>query len=200
MNVPLNIRVITFDVGGTLIEPWPSVGHVYARVAGEHGHDGIDPDVLNRQFRKAWLAKKGFDHSREAWSRLVAETFQGLLLGPVEDSLFQALYLRFASPTVWRVFDDARPMLDRLQHQGFRLGVISNWDARLRPLLADLNLTQYFECLVISCEVERPSPRPGYLREPGRNLLRAQITVCMWEMISRMTFVEAGQPASRPCI
>jgi hypothetical protein len=31
------IRAVTFDVGGTLIEPWPSVGRVYAEVAARHG-------------------------------------------------------------------------------------------------------------------------------------------------------------------
>jgi len=31
------IRAISFDVGGTLIRPWPSVGHVYAEVAAQQG-------------------------------------------------------------------------------------------------------------------------------------------------------------------
>jgi len=30
------IRAVTFDVGGTLIECCPSVGHIYAEVAGRH--------------------------------------------------------------------------------------------------------------------------------------------------------------------
>ena len=30
------IKAITFDVGGTLIEPWPSVGHAYAGVAARY--------------------------------------------------------------------------------------------------------------------------------------------------------------------
>ena len=31
------VRAVTLDVGGTLIEPWPSVGADYAAVAGEFG-------------------------------------------------------------------------------------------------------------------------------------------------------------------
>ena len=31
-----HIQAVTFDVGGTLIRPWPSVGHVYAEVAARH--------------------------------------------------------------------------------------------------------------------------------------------------------------------
>ncbi len=42
------IRAVTFDVGGTLIEPWPSVGHVYAEVAARHGVAAIDVATLNQ--------------------------------------------------------------------------------------------------------------------------------------------------------
>jgi putative hydrolase of the HAD superfamily len=172
VKVTPEVRAITFDVGGTLIEPWPSVGHVYAGVAGEHGHGAIDPEALNRQFRKAWQAKRGFDHSRGAWLRLVEETFDGLIAGRVEAALFDELYRRFATPMAWRVFDDAWPTLKQLQQQGFKLGVISNWDERLRQLLANLNLTRYIECLVISCEVgaAKPSPR---IFERARDALAA---------------------------
>jgi phosphoglycolate phosphatase-like HAD superfamily hydrolase len=47
------IQAVTFDVGGTLIDPWPSVGHVYAAVAAEHGLTGVDPESLNVRFAAA---------------------------------------------------------------------------------------------------------------------------------------------------
>src|SRR6266542_882226 len=53
-------QAVTFDVGGTLIEPWPSVGHVYADVAASHGLKDISADALNRQFAEAWRALKEF--------------------------------------------------------------------------------------------------------------------------------------------
>jgi FMN phosphatase YigB (HAD superfamily) len=31
------VEAVTFDVGGTLIEPWPSVGHIYAEAASKLG-------------------------------------------------------------------------------------------------------------------------------------------------------------------
>ena len=40
-----NVKAVTFDVGGTLIEPWPSVGHAYAEVAQRHGVE-VEPDVV----------------------------------------------------------------------------------------------------------------------------------------------------------
>jgi putative hydrolase of the HAD superfamily len=33
------------------------------------------------------------------------------------------------------------------------LGIISNWDERLRPLLQEIGLAQWFDSLTISCEV-----------------------------------------------
>src|SRR5580700_10426449 len=45
----LPIRAVTFDVGGTLIEPWPSVGRVYAEVAARHGLE-VAAEDLDRQF------------------------------------------------------------------------------------------------------------------------------------------------------
>src|SRR5688572_12081635 len=92
------IQAVTFDVGGTLIEPWPSVGHVYAEVAETHGFE-FAPNELNERFRAAWKAKKNFQHSRADWAALVRATFKT----PEADMFFNELYARFASAKVWRV-------------------------------------------------------------------------------------------------
>jgi putative hydrolase of the HAD superfamily len=160
-----DIRAITFDVGGTLIEPWPSVGHVYAEVAEAHGHP-FAPEELNRRFHAAWNAKQNFRHSRADWAALVQATF-----GAVQsDKFFPELYDRFASAKVWRVFDDVRPTLLRLKAQGVKLGIISNWDERLRPLLDQLELTPFFDAIVISSEVGYCKPAPEIFREALRLL------------------------------
>src|SRR5438132_693805 len=102
----MNIRAVTFDVGGTLIRPWPSVGHVYSEVAARNGNPGVDPETLNRRFATAWQAKRHFDHSRLAWLGLVKQTFTGSLEDASIERLFNDLYDRFATPDAWRVFDD----------------------------------------------------------------------------------------------
>lgn len=153
-----NIQAVTFDVGGTLIQPWPSVGHIYAEVAATHGHQGIQPEVLNRHFSAAWQTKKHFNHSRPAWLDLVKRTFAGSLDEASTHRLFDDLYDRFAGPDVWRLFDDVHPTLEKLRSRHFKLGIISNWDERLRPLLARLQLTSYFDVIVISIEAGSPKP------------------------------------------
>jgi dihydrofolate synthase/folylpolyglutamate synthase len=152
-----SIRAVTFDVGGTLIEPWPSVGRVYAQIAARHGIH-VAADQLNRQFVAAWKAKKNFGYSMSDWSDLVNESFAGLTQAPPDDALFSELYGHFATAVPWRVFDDVVPCLQRLKRRGLKLGVISNWDERLRPLLRALEMDHYFDTVVVSGEVGRHKP------------------------------------------
>lgn len=154
-----DLQAIAFDVGGTLIDPWPSVGHVYAEVAAEHGFSGQDAQALNRSFADAWCKKANFDYSRESWLNLVNQTFAqvGAPFGSV--SFFSELFDRFAHPQAWQVYDDVVPMMQWLREKGLALAVISNWDDRLRQLLERLQLDRYLKVLIISAEVgfQKPS-------------------------------------------
>ncbi len=154
------IRAITFDVGGTLIEPWPSVGHVYAEVAARHGWS-VAPQELNRRFVAAWRAQPQFAHTRAAWAELVDSTFHGLIERAPSETFFDELYDRFSEAAAWHVFQDVRPALERLTGRGLRLGVVSNWDERLRLLLERLELSSWFEVVVISCEAGYAKPHPA---------------------------------------
>jgi putative hydrolase of the HAD superfamily len=154
------ILAVTFDAGGTLIHPWPSVGHVYATVAAEHGVPNLPPQQLNDNFAAAWRAKRNFSHTREDWTALVDRTFAGLCDPLPSRTFFPDVFERFAQPDAWRVYDDVLPALDALVSRGLRLAVISNWDDRLRPLLERLRLDTYFDAIVVSCEVAFAKPSP----------------------------------------
>ncbi len=153
-------RAITFDIGGTLIEPWPSVGQVYAGVAADFGVEGIAPGRLTENFFQVWEASPDFDYSRQAWFEIVRLAFgEAAPLLPAE--YYPAVYERFARADAWRIYDDVFPALEFLTQRGFQLGVVSNWDERLRPLLTELGLARYFSSLIISCEAgaEKPAAR-----------------------------------------
>jgi putative hydrolase of the HAD superfamily len=168
------IRAVTFDVGGTLIEPWPSVGHVYAEVAARHGLKAFSPEQLNARFKDAWRSRERFDYTRQDWAELMDEVFGSPVATAAEGSFFAELYERFAQPDAWHVFDDVVPTLDALASRGIRLGVISNWDERLRGLLSRLNLDRHFEALAISCEVGFPKPSRAIFQQAAADLdLRA---------------------------
>lgn len=165
-----NIQAVSFDVGGTLITPWPSVGHVYAEVALAGGMEQIPARLLNDNFARAWANKRTFDYSRADWSDLVDRTFAGLTKQKPAAGLFDALYRRFAQPDVWRIFEDVTPLLDRLRNRHIPLVVISNWDERLRPLFSQMKLAPYFEALLISSEIGSHKPAPDIFHQAARKL------------------------------
>lgn len=156
----IKTQAITFDVGGTLIEPWPSVGDVYAQVASEHGFKNLPADQINAQFSEAWRQKEEFQYSEEHWLTLVSKSFSQLLPESETARIFPSIYRRFEEPDVWRIHDDVLPALDELADRGFRMAVVSNWDTRLRPLLKNLKLLSFFETATISSEIGFTKPSP----------------------------------------
>jgi putative hydrolase of the HAD superfamily len=171
------IRAITFDVGGTLIQPWPSVGHVYAEVAARHGLRDIPVDLLNQQFAAAWKNVGRFNYARSEWSRLVNHSFAGLTQTPVSETFFADLYSHFGRAEAWRIFDDVIPALGALRSRGIQLGIISNWDERLRPLLQELKLDRYFHTIVISCEVSICKPSSAIFQRAAELLACAPASI-----------------------
>jgi putative hydrolase of the HAD superfamily len=62
---------------------------------------------------------------------------------------------------VWQVFPDVEDTLREARARALHIGVISNWDERLRPLLTNMGLVRHFDSMTISCEVgaEKPDGR-----------------------------------------
>jgi putative hydrolase of the HAD superfamily len=163
------VRAVTFDVGGTLITPSPSVGDIYSEVAARHGVKKISAEALNRRFATAWKNRKNFNHTREEWAALVDETFGAAGVKPSE-SFFPEIYDRFAEPEAWRVYEDVLPAFDALAAMDINLGIVSNWDERLRPLLEKLGLNKYFHTVIVSCEVAFTKPSPVIFEQAARML------------------------------
>ena len=161
------ILAVTFDAGGTLIEPWPSVGSVYAAVAREFDLE-CTPEQLTRQFNDAWRQRTAFRYTRNEWAELVRHSFAGIT--DVSNELFDAIYRRFAEPESWLIYDDVIPTLQKLESLGIKLAVISNWDARLGPLLQRLGLATYFDEILISSELNMHKPDQCIFRHAAEKL------------------------------
>jgi putative hydrolase of the HAD superfamily len=162
--MPDSIQAVTFDVGGTLIDPYPSVGHVYAEVAADAGHGHLEPAILEHRFRAAWKAFPRQLHNSTDWAELVDCVFDGLVLPPPSQSFFPQLYSHFSLPDAWRIHPDVMPALEALQQLNIRTAVLSNWDERLRPLLERLGLAPFFDPIIVSCEVGTAKPHPEIFR------------------------------------
>lgn len=163
-------KVVFFDVGGTLIAPQPSLPEIYRRVLLPLGID-CDAAVFRQAAVETWgefdaLVGRGGDRyshfpggERTYWRRYVARLLGRLANGHRAAEAEAALHAAFSDPAAWAVFPEARETLKLLKARGLRLGVISNWDSRLRRLLGSLALAGEFEAIVVSCEVgvEKPS-------------------------------------------
>ncbi|MDB6054663.1 MAG: HAD-superfamily hydrolase, subfamily variant 1 [Verrucomicrobiales bacterium] len=162
MNICLErVRGISFDAAFTLLQPHPSVGHVYARIIHEQGYGNLEPSVVNRGFAKSWKGRRDFDYSEAHWFKLVEQTLEGLLTRSLDEQLFRHLYDGFRDPACWLVYEDVRPSLKYFRERGMEMVVTSNWDTRLRQLLRDLDLDGYFREIIVSAEVGfyKPDPR-----------------------------------------
>jgi putative hydrolase of the HAD superfamily len=165
-------RAVFFDAANTLLHPEPPVGELYVRTAQKYGVDVAAAEVQT-QFRRSWevLQAKavgdpvrygiGEADGRRWWHALVAETFRPLGLPQPFEVFFDELYRLFGDPDVWRVYPEVFEVLESLKTRGMIMGVLSNWDIRLQPLLERLGLMPYFDHVVLSAVVgwEKPHPR-----------------------------------------
>jgi putative hydrolase of the HAD superfamily len=173
-----NIRVIFFDAAGTLIGLTKGAAHHYCEVAARHGLE-VDLGAMNEAFRMTWRAqpapattrKLREDDDRGWWREFVDEVLDKCAV-PRDGSFdraayFAELYEEFAQPGVWEVFPETRAVLAQLSGE-YELGIISNFDQRLRRILAELGLTPLLRHVVISSEVGADKPDPWIFQEALR--------------------------------
>jgi putative hydrolase of the HAD superfamily len=165
----VRFRAVFFDAGETLVHPEPSFAELFARIVTEQGHprepvaisDGLTmvSDEFRRASREQALWTTTPERSRRFWLG-VYDRFLEVLDLPRRDGLADTLYSAFTDRANYTAFDDVRPSLVGLEEAGLTLGVISNYEAWLEDLLADLDLTALLPIRVVSGieGVEKPEP------------------------------------------
>jgi len=170
------IRAILFDAAGTLIHLPRGVGWHYREVAARHGLD-IEESRLATAFAAAFKAASPrvspgaardprISHPADDklwWRALVRQVLASCGHQPppsIYDPLFEELYAHFAQPGVWALYPEVPAVLATL-HPRYQLGIVSNFDRRLYPILENLGIRHYFQAIVISSELglDKPDPR-----------------------------------------
>ncbi|MBM2809866.1 MAG: hypothetical protein HW416_625 [Chloroflexi bacterium] len=164
-----DLRIVFFDVGGTLAYPHPSFHALIADVCVRNGVSitaedaaNAEPAVWERISRRE-DAGRGYsvsrDRSREFWLWVYRAFLEEVghpreARGDLPERLLET-FLRLES---YRLFSDALPTLERLHTSGLRLGVISNWEEWLERLLVSLGVAQHFDAIAVSgvCGFEKP--------------------------------------------
>jgi putative hydrolase of the HAD superfamily len=167
--------MIFFDVVGTLIEPRGSVGEIYARFGRSFGFDPSAAELQHafaREFRRQpplafppeITETVRRDRERGWWRALVKAVLGPAHRDPRFDQYFAAVFEFFGRAEAWQIYDDVRSTLAELGRRQYRLGIISNFDSRLIPLLDDLGLTRHFDSIHISSREGAAKPDPAIFR------------------------------------
>ena len=176
------LRAVTFDATGTLLHS-PRRGEIYAETLERHGV-AVTPAEAERLIRLVWQelacrADPAYDRfaahpegPRGWWARFLERLCEHLGAPPPSRFAAAELYHRFAQPEAWEVYPEVPAVLENLRARELKLAVIANWDDRLPPLLAALDLADYFEdCRHVLSSRSREA-RPAHLRFRARPPVR----------------------------
>ena len=159
-------RALLVDAVDTVIALRGSVAEIYTRCAREHGLRA-EPEAVRERLSALRIEPptlEGVDLSeipareREGWREIV----RGALGDAAADgACFDALHAHFARPNAWRVLPGAREALERARARGARLGIVSNMDSRLEPLLEAFGLRALLDAFVVPSNsgLRKPDPR-----------------------------------------
>lgn len=162
------LPLVLFDAVGTLIYPEPSVVVVYQAIGVKHGLE-IAAAELRARFRSSlqnanlrlraerWNWQTDERREVEYWRTVVRDVLAELSPAAAE-AAFQALWQHFARAEHWRVFDDVAPTLAGLSDRGFRCGIASNFDERLRGICASHPVLAGLDPLFVSSGVGWSKP------------------------------------------
>jgi putative hydrolase of the HAD superfamily len=147
---------------------------VYAATCQRFGSRLTAAEIAPR-FRAAFRRQEDLDRAagwrtdelREVarWRAIVRE-----VLADVADpeECFQELFAYFARPDAWHCNEEAAVVLQQLAERGLTLGLASNFDERLRGIVAGLPALRPVQHLVISSEVGWRKPAAAFYREVCR--------------------------------
>lgn len=168
MRAPL--RWVLWDVKDTLIKVRASVGEQYCKEAERKGLE-LSPADVEAAFRQAYrhysstYPNYGISQGLNGtswWIGLVKDTFSRCRVHEpaLLDTMAHNLYHNFCNAENWEVFPDSQKALEGCSALGLKLGVVSNFDSRLKEILRACGLLSHFSFLITSEEAGVAKPDP----------------------------------------
>lgn len=164
-------KAVFFDVGNTLLQPFPSVSSVCQEVLREFGHSADLPTIesfmplVDAYYEDRYRADDTFwtdeEETSSVWVGMYSLLCERLGIAEQAPVIARRVYDEFGKPQRWRPYPDVVPAVRTLRDAGIATGVISNWDRRLASLIDGLGLGDLFEVVVSSSDVglRKPDPR-----------------------------------------
>jgi putative hydrolase of the HAD superfamily len=162
------VRAVVFDAVGTVIHPEPPAPVLYAEVGRRFGSKRT-PEEIKLRFVAAFGHEETIDYAEglrtnearevERWRRIVRHVFDDLADA---DACFEELFEHFSRPEAWRCDADVTETAEALAQQGYALGLASNYDHRLRSVVAGFRVLSGLQHVIISSEVGWRKPAPPF--------------------------------------
>ncbi len=171
----MEVRWVFFDAAGTLFSLRKPVGEIYRSYAvtlgfrpGETPHTG---EKITRAFQRAFRSHVPLslggrppgtiqEMEKEWWRHVVQQTFESVGPFPRFEEFFVKIYEVFRGSEVWHLEPGCRKLLVELKRVGKKLGIISNFDSRLWDVLHELQISGFFDSVVISSHAPAAKPNP----------------------------------------
>jgi putative hydrolase of the HAD superfamily len=164
-------HAILLDAVGTTIFPVREVSQTYAEFGRRHGSRLSQEEVALR-FRRAFQKQEEQDRARgyrtseererKRWRTIVSAVFADI---SATSALFGELWEHFAQPSSWRVYPDAGEFVRLAARYRMPVVLASNFDARLRQIVAGLPELFPLHGLAISSEVGWKKPSQAFYHE-----------------------------------
>ncbi|MGH7495846.1 MAG: HAD family hydrolase [bacterium] len=151
------IQAVLFDVGQTILSPdYPFLQNMLAEYGVKTNFDQLA--------KGAALAREKYfrGNQNEPWKEFFSFWFMHVG-AHVEDlpGMLKHVYERHHAVYLWNYVEPtARRTFGALQGKGLRLGIVSNADGKVQSILNQLQLDQFFACIIDSkiVGVEKPDP------------------------------------------
>ena len=166
-------QLVFFDAAETLFHIKGSVAEIYLRHAVKHGFKQTPESLtaikqaFSRSFKDAPppvfaptepTALK--QSERLWWFDIVHNVFYRVGMFEGFDEFFEEVFEVFADPKTWTLYPETEAVLRQLKDRGLELGIISNFDSRLFPVLRGLGIERYFDTVTISSLAQAAKPAP----------------------------------------
>lgn len=164
------LEAVFLDLGDTLVTERTSRAAVYAAVARAHGlavqEEELGPAMTRAHAALPQRLVDGSFRYSDGWFRAFQrQVFADFALPEARfEALSRDLFAAFEDARTFRLHDGARELVATLRARGLVVGLISNWSARLGPLLEALGLAQAFDVVLGSAELELEKPDPRLFR------------------------------------
>jgi putative hydrolase of the HAD superfamily len=166
-----SIHVIFFDAAETLFHINGSVADIYLTYAVRHGFRQSSGSQISiaqafqRAFRDAsppvFAATdpvKLKQCERLWWFDIVHNVFYRVGMFERFDEFFDEVFQVFEDPHSWALYPETLTVLTKLREEGFELGIVSNFDSRLFPVMRGLGIDGFFDTVTISSMAQAAKP------------------------------------------